>query len=328
MHSRRKFILQSLLGAWVWAFGVQSSWLRAQRRHRKNPKKSLPLVLSTWNHGLPANEVAWNTLQHGGSVVDAVEAGVRVPEADPKVRSVGYGGLPDREGRVTLDASIMGPDGRCGAVCFLEHIKHPISVARKVMEQTPHVLLAGEGALQFALSQQFPKETLLTQQARKAWEKWLQSSHYQPQINVENHDTIGMLAVDRQGDMAGACTTSGLAFKMRGRVGDSPIIGAGLYVDNRIGAAVATGLGEAVLRTLSTYQVVEEMRRGATPQQACEMAIQRIIEWHGNVPPDFQVGLLAVDKGGSWGAFSIHSGFTFALTTSHGSQLHTAPSRF
>ncbi len=330
MKDRRKFLIRTVAGLLGWLSGpalfarTGSSTLAL----RKNQKKMRPLVLSTWNHGLPANEVAWQRLRAGGTVVDAVEAGVRVPEADPESTSVGYGGLPDRDGHVTLDASIMGPDGRAGAVCMLEHIKHPISVARKVMEETPHVMLAGEGALQFALARGFPKEDLLTEQARKAWEKWKESSRYQPLINVENHDTIGMLALDATGNLAGACTTSGLAFKMRGRVGDSPIIGAGLYVDNAVGAAVATGLGEAVMRTLSSFVVVEAMRRGHAPQQACEQAIRRIVEWHGGGKPDFQVGLLALGKAGTWGACAIHPGFTFALATPAGNELKKAPSFF
>ncbi|RMD75031.1 MAG: glycosylasparaginase [Bacteroidetes bacterium] len=329
MNSRRKFLFQSLTGALGWLsvptlFARQAPLFAA----RKSPKKTRPLVISTWDHGLPANEVAWHTLQSGGTVVDAVEAGVRVPEADPDSMSVGYGGLPDRDGHVTLDASIMGPDGRAGAVCFLEHIKHPISVARKVMEETPHVMLAGEGALQFALAQGFPKEDLLTERARQAWEEWKKTSRYQPVINIENHDTIGMLALDERGDVAGACTTSGLAFKMRGRVGDSPIIGAGLYVDNAVGGAVATGLGEAVMRTLSSFVVVEAMRHGKTPQQACRQAIERIVAWHGGGKPDFQVGLLAVNKAGAWGAYAIHPGFTFALASDAGNELKRADALF
>lgn len=330
-NSRRKFLLRSAAGLLSWLSGPALYARRGDLRVfalRKNHKKMRPLVLSSWNHGLPANEVAWQRLQMGHTAVDAVEAGVRVPEADPETTSVGYGGLPDRDGHLTLDAAIMGPDGRAGAVCMLEHIKHPISVARKVMEETPHVMLAGQGALQFALAQGFPKENLLTEQARRAWEEWKKSSRYQPAINVENHDTIGMLALDAAGDLAGACTTSGLAFKMHGRVGDSPIIGAGLYVDNAVGAAVATGLGEAVMRTLSSFVVVEAIRRGRTPQQACEEALQRIVEWHGGGKPDFQVGLLALDKSGTWGACSIHPGFTFALATPDGNELKSAPALF
>ena len=201
-------------------------------------------------------------LSNGGGALDAVEAGVMVIEADEKNTSVGIGGAPDRDGRVTLDACIMAPDGSCGSVCALEHIVHPISVARKVMEKTPHVILVGDGALEFALAQGFKKENLLTEESRKAWEAWKKTSKYEPKINVELHDTIGMITIDQNGDIAGACSTSGLAYKMRGRVGDSPIIGAGLYVDNEIGGAAATGLGEAVIRAVGSFLVVELMRQG------------------------------------------------------------------
>src|SRR5699024_2819231 len=193
-------------------------------------KVNKPVVISTWDHGIPANEAAWKVLSEGGSALDAVEAGVRIPEGDPNVQSVGYGGFPDREGHVTLDACIMDYNDRCGSVAFLEHIKHPISVARKVKEETPHIMLVGEGALQFAVDQGFEKEDLLTPESRKAWQEWLEESEYKPVINIENHDTIGMLAIDEQGRLSGACTTSGTAFKLHGRVGDSPIIGAGLFV--------------------------------------------------------------------------------------------------
>jgi isoaspartyl peptidase/L-asparaginase-like protein (Ntn-hydrolase superfamily) len=280
-------------------------------------QKELPVIISTWNHGLTANEAAMKTLKDGGSVLDAVEHGVWVPEADPDNLSVGLGGLPDRDGFVTLDASIMGPDGNAGSVAFLQHIVHPVSVARKVMEETPHELLVGEGALQFALSKGFKKENLLTPKAEKAWKEWLKKSEYKPEINWENdpnkyHDTIGLLAVDDKGEIAGACTTSGLAFKMHGRVGDSPIIGAGLYVDNEVGAATATGMGELVLKTLGSFLVVEFMRNGMTPQEACKAAVLRIVK---KLPDNkkFQVGYIAVNKNGETGAYSLQKGFNYAL---------------
>ena len=188
-----------------------------------------PVVISTWNHGLPANESAWKLLANGGSALDAVEVGVKTAEANPDVQTVGLGGFPDREGKVTLDACIMDQNNNCGAVAFLQHIKHPISVARKVMEETPHVMLVGEGALQFALAQGFKKEELLTEKSKKAYEEWLVNSNYKPIINIENHDTISMLALDENGNLSGACTTSGASWKMHGRVGDSPIIGAGFF---------------------------------------------------------------------------------------------------
>lgn len=284
----------------------------ALRRQNAGSSTEGPVVLSTWDFGRKANQEAWSTLEKGGSVLDAVEAGVRVIEADPNNSSVGYGGFPDREGKVTLDACIMDADGNCGGVCFLEDIMHPISVARKVMENTPHVLLAGEGAREFALSQGFSRENLLTPKARDAWKEWKKESLYKTEINRERHDTIGMVAMDAKGRLAGACTTSGLSFKLRGRVGDSPIIGAGLYVDGEVGAAAATGLGEAVIKTAGTFLVVELMRQGMSPAEACEEAVMRIVRKQDY--RDFQVCFLALNAAGEHGAFSIHPGFTYVLT--------------
>jgi N4-(beta-N-acetylglucosaminyl)-L-asparaginase len=217
-------------------------------KSKVNTQVNKPIVLSTWKFGLKCNETAWEILKNNGRSLDAVEAGVEVCEADPNERSVGYGGRPDRDGRVTLDACIMDELSNIGSVACLEHIKHPISVARAVMEKTPHVMLVGDGALQFALSQGFPKENLLVPDSEREWKEWLKKAEYKPIANIENHDTIGMIALDEHGNLSGACTTSGMAFKMHGRVGDSPIIGAGLYVDNEIGAATATGHGEEVIR--------------------------------------------------------------------------------
>ncbi len=272
----------------------------------------LPVVVSTWKNGIQANEAAMKKIMAGHRALDAVEAGVRVVEADPDDMSVGYGGRPDREGNVTLDACIMDEAGDCGSVCALEHIMHPISVARKVMEETPHVMLAGEGALQFALENGFKKENLLTERARREWEEWLETAEYKPVINIENHDTIGMVAIDLNGNISGACTTSGLAYKMRGRVGDSPIIGAGMFCDNDIGGAVATGTGELVMKTLGTFLVVELMRNGRTPQEAVEEAVERFTR---KIPDyrEHQVGYLAVNKKGQTGAYSIQPGFNYAL---------------
>ncbi len=268
-------------------------------------------IISTWNHGLPANKAAWKIIQSGGKAIDAVEAGVRVVESDPKSTSVGYGGLPDRDGHVTLDACIMDETGNAGSVCFLQDIENPISVARKVMDDTPHVMLAGEGALQFALANGFTKKNLLTPESEKAWKEWTIKSEYKPIINVENHDTIGLLAMDNKGDLSGACTTSGLAYKMHGRVGDSPIIGAGLYVDNEVGAATATGMGELMMKTLGSFLVVELMRQGASAQQACEEAIMRIVKKLDY--KNLQVGYLAIDKAGNVGAYAIQPGFNYAI---------------
>lgn len=270
-----------------------------------------PLFISTWKHGFAANDAALKTLQGGGSVLDAVERGVNVPESDPNVTSVGYGGLPDREGKVTLDACIMDANGNCGSVAYLQHIKNPISVARKVMQNTPHVMLVGEGALNFALEEGFKKEDLLTEKANKRWEKWREKSNYMPMINIENHDTIGMLGIDAEGNLSGACTTSGLAWKMDGRVGDSPLIGAGLFIDNEIGAATATGKGEAVIKIAGAALVVELMRQGYDPMRACTEAVNRIAKKNKN-SRDFQVGFLALNKAGEHGAYALHQGFNFA----------------
>ena len=279
-----------------------------------------PVVLSTWEHGLQANEAAWKVLSAGGKALDAVEAGARETEADPKVLTVGLGGFPDREGTVTLDACIMDEKGKCGSVAFLHHILHPTSVARRVMEKTPHVMLVGEGALQFALQNGFEKKDLLTDRARKEWGKW-KAKHpnaiKEREVNVENHDTIGLVAIDEKGDLSGACTTSGMAWKLSGRVGDSPIIGAGLYVDNEVGAATATGVGEAVIRAVGSFLVVEFMRQGHSPQDACRLATERVISKN----PDWkqlQVGFIALDKQGRVGGYAIQSGFDYAVYDQNG----------
>ncbi|MBS0420707.1 MAG: N(4)-(beta-N-acetylglucosaminyl)-L-asparaginase [Proteobacteria bacterium] len=310
-----------------------------------------PLVVSTWDFGVPANKAAWAVLAAGGRSVDAVEAGVRVPEADMKNHTVGRAGYPDRDGHVTLDASIMDEFGNCGAVAAMEFIAHPISVARAVMDKTPHVLLVGEGATQFAVEQGFAREQLLTPESRDAWQKWLKSAQgYEPVPNRENmlgrpgantpgdkslgtpggagnHDTIGMLALDQHGNLAGACTTSGMAWKMRGRVGDSPIIGAGLYVDNDVGAATSTGVGEEVIRNAGSFLVVELMRQGRSPQDACRQAVERILHRKRDRPADFQVGFLAVSKSGEIGAWAVQKGFTYAVcNTANPSALYDSKS--
>ncbi len=314
MTSRRKFIAKASIGSLAAMTGLHNLSCSASENQNSNSALTRPTVISTWNFGLQANSKAIQILKSGGSALDAVEEGVKVIEADGSNSSVGYGGLPDRDGRVTLDACIMDANGMCGSVLALEHIMHPISVARLVMEKTPHVMLVGEGALELALANGMKKENLLTEKSMAAWEEWKKRAEYKPVINVENHDTIGMVAMDANGDLSGACTTSGLAYKMRGRVGDSPIIGAGLFVDNEVGAAAATGLGEAVLRTLGTFLVVEFMRQGVLPEEACKMAINRIVEKHGNYKK-FQVGLIAMNKEGMTGGYSIQQGFSYAKAT-------------
>ena len=312
MTTRKEFILKSALaaGAGMIAFGNKGFSHPIPSMKKKPDTGTFPLVIATWNN-LEATEAAWKSMQANGTAVDGLEAGVMVPEGDPNNDSVGYGGLPDRDGHVTLDACIMDKNGNAGSVTFLEHIKHPIAVARKVMEKTPHVMLSGEGALKFALDNGFQKENLLTEKSRKAWEEWKKTSKYEPVINFENHDTIGMLALDKNNDVAGACTTSGLAYKMHGRVGDSPILGAGMYCDNEVGGACATGLGELVMKTLGSFLVVELMRQGLTPQKACEEAIGRIVKRYDF--KKYQVGYLAVNKKGEVGAYAIQKGFTYSL---------------
>ena len=302
--------------------------------------KGKPIVISTWAPNVKANAEAWKTLGTGGKAVDAVEAGVQIPEADPSDQSVGFGGLPDRDGKVTLDACIMDENGNCGAVMFLEGIMHPIKIARLVMEKTPHVQLAGEGALQFALANGYKIENLLTPEAERVWKEWLRTSQYDPMTipkllqqknepgQVNNHDTIGMLAMDTAGDLSGACTTSGMAFKMRGRVGDSPIIGAGLFVDNEIGAATSTGVGEEVVRICGSHTVVELMRQGMSPELACKKTVERIVKKRGAEAKKLQVGFIAVNTKGEFGGYALQKGFNYAVQTSKGSRVFDAKSIF
>jgi len=336
MTSRRDFLIGT--GCGLASLGA-AYMARAQERPPYNPNalnlideivppggepRGRPLIVSTWRHGLPANEEAWKVLKDGGRALDAVEQGVQVVEADPNIASVGYGGRPDREGHVTLDACIMDETGNAGAVAFLQNIMHPISVARRVMEDTPHVMIVGEGALQFARENGFGEVDLLTDKARADWQEWLKTARYDPWSPPKdptegqtNHDTISMLAMDQQGNLSGSCTTSGLNYKMHGRVGDSPIIGASLFVDNEVGAACATGVGEEVMKTLGSFLIVELMRQGASPQEACKEGIRRILVRHDSLE-NVQVGYLAIDKQGRVGAYDIQPWFQYALTTSDG----------
>ena len=284
-----------------------------------NSTRVKPIVIATWN--VPnATAKAWEVLQKGGNSLDAVEQGCMIEEADVKNSSVGKGGLPDRDGNVTLDACIMDKDGNYGAVMCVQNITHVISLARKVMEETPHVILAGEGAENFGYDLGFKKENLLTESSKKAWEKWKETSNYNPIINIENHDTIGMLAIDINGDISGACTTSGLSYKMAGRVGDSPIIGSGLFIDNEVGGATATGMGEEVLKTVGSFLIVELMRQGKTPQEACEEAVRRVVKKSGNRYKDFQVGFIALNKKGETGAYCIHEFFNYNIYSDGGNK--------
>ena len=326
MTNRKNFIKTTTLASAAILLSAFKS-----KADKIDPKKitGKPIVISTWDFGLQANEAAWQVLKDNGRALDSVEAGVKIPEADPTNQSVGYGGRPDRDGRVTLDACIMDEFFNIGSVACLEHIMHPISVARLVMEKTPHVMLVGDGALQFALNNGFMKENLLTDESQREWKDWLTESQYNPVINIENHDTIGMLAMDASGNLSGACTTSGLAYKMHGRVGDSPIIGAGLYVDNEIGAATATGIGEEVIRIVGSHLVVELMRQGKSPQKACEEAVLRIVKLinlRKKDLKDYQVGFLALNIKGETGAYSIQKGFNYAKYNADGNKLFDAES--
>ncbi len=316
MKTRRNFIKLSALGG---AAVIVNACTTSKSEEKnilkvKSVKVTKPIVISTWIHGMAANAGAWEILSKGGTALDASEAGVRITESDASGASVGLGGRPDRDGKVTLDACIMDHENNCGAVAFLQDIEHPISVARKVMEETPHVMLVGEGAKQFALEQGFKETNLLTEASLKAWEKWKEESKYKPVVNVENHDTIGLLALDEHGNLAGVCTTSGMAYKMHGRVGDSPLIGAGLFVDNEVGAACATGMGEAIIRVAGSAIVVELMRNGRTPDEACKETVERIVRKHKSMK-NLQVGFIALNKNGEIGSYSVFSGFNYAVHT-------------
>lgn len=309
MVNRRKFLKGSFLS--LLSTPIPLKLAAGSGRIRRHVVSSYPIVVATWDNR-KATEEGMRILLNGGKALDAVEAGARVPEGDPNDTSVGYGGYPDREGRVTLDACIMDENGNAGSVTYLQHIKHPISVARRVMEKTPHVMLSGDGALQFALDEGFEKDDLLTEHAEKIWKEWLEK-HGKDKSG--NHDTIGILAIDEKGDISGACSTSGLAFKMPGRVGDSPIIGAGMYVDNETGGACATGVGELVMKIVGSFMIVELMRQGHSPRVACQKAIERIVnKYPGIRNNDTQVGFLALNKQGEVGGYSIRPGYSVAVS--------------
>ena len=307
---RKTFLIRSF-STLAGLFALPTTNLLALKHLRT--QKNKPMVISTWPHGFEANIAAWEVLMENGRALDAVEKGVRVTELDPVVTSVGVGSYPDRDGNITLDASIMNEHGNCGAVAFMQHIKTPISVARMVMEKTPHVMLAGDGALQFALANGFKKEDLHTDFSRQQWKEW-KKNHNPVPIDLHNHDTISMLAIDNKGDISGACTTGGLAYKQPGRVGDSPIIGAGLYVDNEVGGAGATGVGEVIMKTLGAHLIVELMRNGLSPQDACKEAVMRAVK---KIPDaeNLPVYYIAVNKQGEFGAYGTNTAFEYAVYT-------------
>ncbi len=329
MMNRKKFLQIGTLG--LSALPLSSFTSATQK----------PIVISTWDSGMAVNAAAWKILSANGKAIDAVEAGARQIEATISC-CVGLGGYPDRDGIVTLDACIMDEHANCGAVAGLEQIKHPVSVARKVMETTPHVILVGNGAQQFALANGFRKEPAkLSDEAEAAYRKWLKKSEYKPQLNIENkksgafapyffddgtanHDTMGLLAMDMNENLSGAVTTSGMAFKVHGRVGDSPIIGAGLFVDNEIGAATSSGVGEEVIRICGTHLVVELMRQGNSPELACKKAIERIVKRDKQKAKTIQVGFLAMNKKGAYGAYAIQEGFVFSVRSDKENIIHTS----
>jgi N4-(beta-N-acetylglucosaminyl)-L-asparaginase len=338
MINRRKFLSYTALTAPLLAAGKSmANGLEVATK---------PIVVSTWDSGMPVNEAAWQILGKGGRALDAVEAGAMHMENQQNC-CVGLGGFPDRDGIVTLDACIMDEHANCGAVAGMERIKHPVAVARKVMELTPHVILVGNGAQQFAVENGFPLESgALSEDAKKNYDEWLQKSEYKPIVNIErqqavktqngpfappffddgtpNHDTMGLVAMDGKGNLSGAVTTSGMAFKVHGRVGDSPIIGAGLFVDNEVGAATSSGTGEEVIRICGTHLVVEFMRQGYHPQMACKKAVERIVKRDRAKAKTLQVGFLALNKKGQYGAYAIQEGFVFSVKSNRETKLHQA----
>ena len=299
---RRNFIFD------IFSVGIVSAMSTKLRAINLN---FTPMVrsISTWKT-TEANQKAGQMLDKGEHALDAAVAGVAIEEENPKNTTVGYGGAPDRTGKVTLDACVMNHLGDCGSVVSVENIVNVARLAKDVMEKTPHVMLSGKGAEEFAISQGYKKTDLLTDKSKKEWKEWLKDQDYRPIINIENHDTIGMLCIDKNNNLSGACTTSGLAYKMKGRVGDSPIIGSGLFIDNKIGGAVATGLGEEVVKTVGSFLVVELMRQGLSPQEACEKAVKRIVS-NNSQENKFQVAYIAMNKKGEVGSYSIEPGFTY-----------------
>ena len=314
------------MGTIAASFAGCDSIVNSENQKFKEDPKGIPtpLIISTWPHILD-NQIALKAVQEG-NLLDGIEKGINNVENNPLDQSVGIGGRPDRTGTVTLDACIMDKEHRAGSVCYLKDIKNPISVARLVMEDTPHVILAGDGALQFALDKGFQKENLLTEKSKAEYVEWLKTAEYKPKVNVELHDTIGMLAIDQNGDISGGCSTSGLGYKMQGRVGDSPIIGAGLFVDNEVGAATATGMGELVLTTLGSFLTVEFMRQGMSPLEACKAAVMRTIEKNKDSYKEMQVGYVALDKYGRYGGYSIQPGFQYTVTYQNHNKVYDAQS--
>jgi N4-(beta-N-acetylglucosaminyl)-L-asparaginase len=321
---RRSLLKLFPVAAILPSFVTSNSWLYGCAP--KDVVVNDSIFVSTWNN-INANNEAAKAAQNDNNVVDSIVAGISYVESDIEDMSVGKGGRPDRDGDVTLDACIMDHEGEAGGVCFMQSIEHPIQVAKEVMYGTPHVLLAGEGATKFAQSKGHLKTNLLTEKSIAEYKEWLKEKKYKPIPNIEQHDTIGMLGL-HQGKLGGGCSTSGLAYKLKGRVGDSPIIGAGLFVDGEVGGCTATGMGELMLKNLSSFLVVEFMRQGDSPQQACEKSIKRIIDKLKGNKDEQQVGLLAMDVKGNTGGFSVLPGFTYAKTINGETTIVKCPSYF
>jgi N4-(beta-N-acetylglucosaminyl)-L-asparaginase len=320
MHTRRKFLELSGLGL-----------LAASLANKNTSIVNSPIVIATWDSGIPVAKEAFTILNQKGTALDAVTAGAVYSENQPSC-CVGLGAYPDRDGIVTLDASIMDYNQNAGSVAGMEQIKNPILVARKVMETTPHVMLVGQGAQQFAIQSGFALQSKeLSKDAKNAYTEWLKKNEYKPEINIEakkqngpfapnyfddgtpNHDTMGLVALDALGNLGGACTTSGMAFKVHGRVGDSPIIGAGLYVDNAIGAVTSSGVGEEVIKICGSHLVTEYMRQGYSPTKACKKAVERIVQRDAIKAKAIQVGFCAINKKGQHGGYALQKGFMYAV---------------
>jgi N4-(beta-N-acetylglucosaminyl)-L-asparaginase len=316
--SRRRFVggtAAGLLGA---------ATIPTARAAMAAPKRgAVPLIVSTWPFGKPSNDEALKVLTQGGSILDAIEQGIGVAESTSPNQSVGLGGKPNAAGIVQLDACIMfGPGHKAGSVAGLEGIRHPISVARRVMEKTKHVMLVGEGARIFAIEEGLES---IPVDSHDAYEKWRQQRANATAPKPGSHDTIALLALGADGTIAGGCSTSGLAGKLPGRVGDSPILGSGLYVDNEIGAAGATGVGENVMRYCATFRIVEYMRQGMSPNEACLEAIRQIARIDPKPMAELSINFIALDKRGRFGAAGTDANFQFSVTTPQSSEVLPNP---
>lgn len=318
---RRDFVKVGAIGSTALIINSCSEKSTEKKSNKTLIRSQNIKAISTWNAGTEANKVALIQLKKGESALDAIEKGLNITESDPNNTSVGIGGMPDENGLVTLDACIMDHEYNCGSVSFLQNIEHPISVARKVMELTPHVMLSGKGAYDFAIKNGFPHQNLLTESSHKKWLEWkAEKEQSYPEINHENHDTIAMITIDQNGQIAAGCTTSGWAYKLHGRVGDSPIIGAGVYVDPEVGAACATGMGEAVIKICGTHAVVEQMRNGLSPNEACKIVVERVKRSNKDLT-GLQVGFIAMNIAGEHGAHSMYNGFEYAVENEKESNL-------